>query len=423
MDTPAPQPRTNWAGNLTYNVTSLRTPATVAEAQEMVRAAPKLRVVGSRHCFNDIADTTGAHLSLARLARVVAIDRAARRVTIEGGIRYGELGAALEAEGLALHNLASLPHISIAGAIATATHGSGAKLGNLATAVTALTFIDARGELVSLSRERDGDAFAGAVVHLGALGPVVSLTLALEPSFAVRQRVYRDLPFAAAEAHFAEIMAAGYSVSLFTHWQGGPIEQVWVKSRDGDAAPPPDLHGARPSPVKLHPLPDHDAVNCTEQLDVPGRWHERLPHFKLEFTPSSGAELQAEYFVARERAVEALRIMNRWGRALGPFLLVSEVRTIAADDLWLSPAYQRDLVAFHFTFRQDVPGVLRILYELEQQLAPLAPVPHWGKLFVLSPAKIAAAYPRLADFRELAAKHDPNGKFRNRFVDKYVCGG
>jgi xylitol oxidase len=422
MDAAAQPARTNWAGNLRYNAARVLAPGTIAEAQEIVPGADKLRVLGSRHCFNDIADTTGVHLSLERLNRVLALDETGRTVTVEGGIRYGELGAYLHERGYALHNLASLPHISVAGAVATATHGSGARLGNLATAVTALTFIDARGDLVSLSRERDGDAFAGAVVNLGTLGPVVSLTLAVEPTFAVRQRVYRDLPFEAAEAHFTDVMSAGYSVSLFTRWQSDTIEQVWVKSRDGEPALPDDLYGAHPSPVKLHPLPDHDPVNCTEQLDRPGPWHQRLPHFRLEFTPSSGAELQAEYFVAREDAVAALGILHRWGRALGPFLLVSEVRTIAADDLWLSPAYRRDLVAFHFTLRQDVPGVLRILYELEQQLAPLAPVPHWGKIFAMSAAKVQAAYPRLADFRDLATQHDPHGRFRNKFVDKYVFG-
>jgi len=422
MDSTLP-PRTNWAGNLTYQAASIARPASVAEAQEIVRAAARVRAVGSRHCFNDIADTTGVHLSLELLNRIAGVDERARTVAIEGGVRYGELGPYLDQRGYALHNLASLPHISVAGAVATATHGSGARLRNLAAAVTGIEFIDARGDLVALSREKDGDIFAGAVVNLGALGIVTKLTLAIEPTFQVRQRIYRDLPFDALTAHFGEVMGAGYSVSAFTTWLQDTIEQVWVKSRNEEPPLPPDLFGALPATANLHPLPGHDAASCTDQMDVPGPWYERLPHFKLAFTPSSGAELQAEYFVARERAVDAIRALKRWGRALGPFLFVSEIRTVAADDLWLSPAYKRDLVAFHFTFRQDVPGVLRILYEMEQQLAPLSPLPHWGKLFAMSPAKIATGYPRLGDFRDLAAKHDPAGKFRNRFVDKYVFGG
>jgi xylitol oxidase len=413
---------TNWAGNLTYHATEIVTPATVAEAQEIVRRAPKVRALGSRHCFNDLADTDALHLSLEKQRRVIAIDAAERTVTVEGGIRYGDLAPELHAAGFALHNLASLPHISIAGAVGTATHGSGVTLGNLATAVTALEFVRADGELVSLSREKDGATFAGAVVHLGALGVVTRLTLAIEPAYDVHQHIWLDLPVAELVANLDEILSAGTSVSLFTTWQSEVIKQVWIKSRADAFTPRAALYGARAADVKMHPLAGHDATATTEQLGVAGPWHERLPHFRMDFTPSSGAELQAEYYVPRARAVEGVQILQRWGRALGPFIFVSEVRTIAADDLWLSPAYKRDLVAFHFTLRQDVPGVPRLLYELEAQLAPLDPIPHWGKLFSLSPAKVQAGYPRLADFRALAAEHDPQGKFRNRFVDKFVFG-
>jgi xylitol oxidase len=413
---------TNWAGNLTYHAREAATPATVAEAQEIVRRAPKLRALGSRHCFNDIADTDALHLSLEKQRHVIAIDAAARTVTVEGGVRYGDLAPALHAAGFALHNLASLPHISIAGAVGTATHGSGVKLGNLATAVTQIEFIRADGELVTLSRAQDGDTFAGAVVHLGALGVITKLTLKIEPAYDVRQDIWLDLPVSELLANFDAILSAGTSVSLFTTWQSDVINQVWIKSGADTFTPRASLYGAQAATTKMHPLAGHDATACTEQGGVPGPWHERLPHFRMDFTPSSGAELQAEYFVPRERAIEGVRILQRWGRALGPFIFVSEVRTIAADDLWLSPACKRDVVAFHFTLRQDVPGVPRLLYELEAQLALLNPVPHWGKLFSLSAAKVQAAYPRLADFRALAATHDPQGKFRNRFVEKYVFG-
>jgi xylitol oxidase len=412
----------NWAGNLAYHAREVAAPATVAEAQEIVRRAPKVRVLGSRHCFNDIADTDALHLSLEKQRGIVAIDAAARTVTVEGGARYGDIAPALHAAGFALHNLASLPHISVAGAVGTATHGSGVKVGNLATAVTALEFIRADGEIATLSREKDGDTFAGAVVHLGALGVVTKLTLSVEPTYDVRQDIWLDLPVADLLASFDDIMSAGTSVSLFTTWQSDVINQVWIKSRADSFTPRTALRGATPAAVKMHPLAGHDAAAATEQLGAPGPWHERLPHFRMDHTPSSGAELQAEYYVPRERAAEGVRILQRWGRALGPFIFVSEVRTIAADDLWLSPAYKRGVVAFHFTLRQDVPGVPRLLYELEAQLAPLGPVPHWGKLFSLGAAKVQAGYPRLADFRALAVGLDPAGKFRNAFVDKYVFG-
>lgn len=418
-------PRANWAGNFTYSARRFAEPETVSDACTVVSAADKLATLGSRHCFNHIADTTGTHLSLARLNRVLAIDRAAMTVTVEGGIRYGELGPALAAEGFALANLASLPHISIAGAIATATHGSGARLGNLATAITGIEFIAADGTLVSLSRADDPATFAGAVVHLGALGPLTKLTLAIEPAYSVRQDVYLDLPFAALIENFREIMGAATSVSLFTDWRGERIGQAWLKQRTvyDDAAPAaPDFFGARPAIEKMHPLPGVDPTNCTEQLGRPGPWHERLPHFRMEFTPSQGEEIQAEYFVDRADAPAAITAMRTVGDRLAPVLMISEIRAIAADDLWLSPAYKRDLAAFHFTFHRDWPAVQRALPAIEEALAPFAPLPHWGKVFAMAPEKIGAGYPRLSDFRALAARHDPAGKFRNAFLDRFVFG-
>jgi alditol oxidase len=412
---------TNWAGNLTYGATNFLAPNTVAEAQEAVRAAKKLRVLGSRHCFNDIADTPDTQLSLENLRRVVSLDKARNRVTIEGGVRYSDLCPDLHARGYALHNLASLPHISVAGACATATHGSGA-LGSLATAVAAIEFINAKGDLVSLSRESDGDTFVGAVVNLGALGVVTRLTLDIQPAFDARQDLYQDLPRAALEAHFDEIMSAGYSVSLFTDWRDDTVNQVWIKTRGDTFAAPPSFFGARPATKKLHPIAELDATNCTDQMGVPGSWFERLPHFKIGSTPAGGAELQVEYFVPRERAVEAVRILSGWGDRLVPLLMISEVRTIAADDHWMSPFYRQPCVAFHFSFEKDWPALRPILSGMEEALAPFEVRPHWGKMFTMPPAAVQARYPGLGDFRDLLNTHDPKGKFRNAFVEKYVFG-
>ncbi|MEJ0097301.1 MAG: FAD-binding protein [Bauldia sp.] len=416
---------TNWAGNLVYSAAAIAVPESLAEARQIVRAAGKLRVLGSRHCFNDIADTPGVHLSLARLNRIVSLDRARAQVTVEGGIRYGELGPWLHGEGFALHNLASLPHISIAGAVATATHGSGAALGCLATAVAAVEFIDAEGELITLSREQDPDTFPGAVVSLGALGAVTKLTLDVEPAFSVRQDVWRDLPFAALEANFDAIMSAGYSVSLFTNWQGETIGQAWIKSRTGaaDHAPAaPDFFGAHAARANMHPIAHHEATHATGQMGAPGPWHDRLPHFRMGFSPSSGEELQAEYLLPRQHAVAAVEALRRLGDRLAPLLMVSEIRTVAADDLWLSPFYHQPAVAFHFTFRRDWPALAKLLPVMEEALTPFLPHPHWGKVFTLAPEAVQAGYPKLPDFRALLAAHDPNGKFRNAFVNRYVVG-
>lgn len=415
----------NWAGNLAYSAARFHRPATVEQVQAIVRASSKLRALGSRHSFNTIADTPADLVSLERLDKLVALDRERGTVTVEAGIKYGHLGAYLHGEGFALHNMASLPHISVAGACATATHGSGDRNGNLATAVTALEFVAADGELVALSRERDGDTFLGAVVGLGALGVVTRMTLAVEPAFSVQQEVYVDLPVAQLEANFEAIESGAYSVSLFTDWQRNTVNEVWLKRRlPGDAALPvaAELFGATLATNALHPIAALSAESCTIQEGIPGPWHERLPHFRMEFTPSSGDELQTEYFVPRHHALAAMRAVAALRDRLAPVLMISEVRTIAADALWMSPCYGQECVGLHFTWQPNWTAVQALLPLIEQQLAPFEPRPHWGKVFTMPAAQVQARYPRLADFRALLRQYDPQGKFRNAFVDTYIFG-
>ena len=400
------QPR-NWAGNLTYSAARWHEPETVAQVQAIVAASQKLRAVGTRHCFNQIADSPEDMLSTARLNRVVGLDTERHTVTIEGGVRYGELGVFLHERGFALHNLASLPHISVAGAVATATHGSGNHNGNLATAVVGMELVLADATRLAVSRESHPESFDGMVVHLGALGVVTQLTLAIEPTFTIAQTAYESLPVAALEDHFEEITSAGYSVSLFTDWQSEHINQVWVKSK---GTVPETLFGATKARVERHPLANHSAESCTPQRGVFGPWHERLPHFKLAFTPSSGAELQSEYFVDRNDALAAFHALAALRDALAPHLMVSEIRTIAADNLWLSPHNGRDSVGFHFTWHPHTDEVLALLPTVEAALAPFRPLPHWGKVFTMQPR----LDPR---FVALAAQLDPSGTFRNEYLE------
>ena len=409
----------NWAGNIAYSTDAVHAPATVDELRTMVRKANKVRALGSRHSFNRIADTDGDLISLQQLARQIRIDRHARTVTVDGGVTYGQLCPVLHAEGFALPNLASLPHISVVGAAATATHGSGKSVGNLATSVCGLEIVTADGDLRTLRR---GDAdFDGAVVALGALGIVTSVTLDLLPTFEVRQDLYLDLPFKTLTENFEALSGAAYSVSFFTGWRGDHVDQVWLKSRaDAGFAFAESFHGARRADRAWHPIAAIDPQPCTEQMGVIGAWHDRLPHFRMAFTPSAGAELQSEYFVARTDAAAALRAIREVQDHIAPLLLISEVRTIAADALWMSPCCGEDCVAIHFTFKQDWPAVEKVLPLIEKQLAPFDPRPHWGKLFTMPAADIHPRYAKLADFRRLAATHDPHGKFRNAFIDTYV---
>ncbi len=416
------QKLTNWAGNVTYATDRLHEADSVEKVRTLVRAEKKLKVLGTRHCFNTIADSRYNLLSLKPMHEVGVIDPDARTVTVEAGITYGQLCPYLDGKGWALHNLASLPHISVAGACSTATHGSGEKNGNLATAVAGLEMVTAAGDVVKLSPETDRDLFHGAVVGLGALGAITKVTLKLQPTYQVKQYVYENLPFDQMKEHFDEIQASGYSVSLFTDWQKHNVNELWIKSRVGgtEFGAPAEYFGAKLATKNLHPIAEISAENCTEQMGVPGPWYERLPHFKMGFTPSAGKELQSEYFVPRQNAIDAILAVERLREQVSPHLLITEIRTIAQDDLWMSTCYQRPSVTIHFTWKPDWPAVQQVLPLIERELTPFAYRPHWGKLFTTDPAELRKKYERLRDFVELAKKYDPQGKFRNDFLNMNV---
>jgi alditol oxidase len=416
---------TNWAGNYRYGTDNVQYMSSIEAVQKFVREHESLRVLGTRHCFNGIADSVRALISLKPMDHVVMLDPAARTVTVEAGITYGQLCPYLHEQGFGLHNLASLPHISIAGACATATHGSGVKNGNLATAVSALEFVTANGDVRTLSREKDSDKFHGAVVNLGALGVVTKVTLNIQPTFMMQQVVYENLPLAQLTDHFESIVSSGYSVSLFTDWQNKRVNEVWIKRRieNGNRSDnQPEFYGAKRATRNLHPIAALNAENCTEQLGVPGPSYDRLPHFRMGFTPSSGKELQSEYFVSRQDAVEAILAIERLRDRVSPHLMISELRTVDADQLWMSPSYKRPSLAIHFTWKPDWDSVRKVLPVIERELAPYKARPHWGKLFTINPAQLQTSYEKLNEFKDLIQEHDPGGKFRNDFLTKNLYG-
>jgi len=410
--------RTNWAGNYIYRSGRLLEPSSVAELKQLLPALSHVKALGARHSFNSIADTPGTQISLARFKSksLDVSDPAQPTVTVGAGVTYGELAPWLHVQGFAVPNMASLPHISIVGACATATHGSGVANQCLSASVSAIDLVTADGELVHLSRTANPEIFPGAVVALGALGIITSVTLELVPAFQVAQTVYENLPFHELEHSLLDIFSAGYSVSLFTDWQQHRATQVWIKSIAGDAAMPETFFQATRQTAKLHPLPGHSAENCTEQLGDPGPWHERLPHFRMDFTPSSGAELQSEYFVPLADGFNAIRAVEELRGRITPHLFITELRTIAADDLWLSMAYARESLAIHFTWRPEPDAVFSLLPLIEAQLAPFAARPHWGKLFATAPAMLRQLYPRFNAFRELVSRLDPGGCFGNDYL-------
>ena len=413
-------PGRNWAGNYAYRAERLHRPATIEQVRETIARAPAVRVLGSRHSFNDIADSSQL-VTLEDLPGDVVFDHAAGTVSFNAALKYGELVGALNAEGVALHNLASLPHISVAGAVATATHGSGDENGNLATAVAGVELVTSDGEIFGVSRGEPD--FDGVVVGLGALGAVARVTLDVEPAYEVRQRVFEGLGWEALFAHFDGITSCGYSVSVFTRW-GEDVDQVWVKSRvtDEPERVRDDLFGAVAAEVDRHPILELDAASCTPQLGRPGLWSDRLPHFRMGFTPSSGEELQSEYLIPRRHAVEAIEAVRGLAHRIRPVLQVSEIRTVAADRLWMSPSYGQDTVCIHFTWKPEREAVGDVLVQVEAALAPFEARPHWGKLFDADAATISPLYERLPDFVGLIERLDPRGAFRNSWLRTRVLG-
>lgn len=394
----------NWAGNVTFAASRRHRPSSVGELQELVASSRELRVLGTGHSFSPVADTAGDLVSLAGLPKRVEIDGTS--ATVAAGLRYGEITGALHAAGLALPNLGSLPHISVAGACSTGTHGSGDGNPILAAAVSRLEIVTADGSLRTIHRGDPG--FDGAVVALGLLGVVTAVTLDLQPAFDVRQWVYEG---AVAWADLDEALAEAYSVSLFSWFTSAGADQIWVKQRTDRPDPPPRWLGAERAAGPRHMAPGENPAHCTEQGGVAGPWHARLPHFRLAFTPSSGEELQSEYFVPRPVAAAALAALAEIRARIAPVLITAEVRSVAADDQWLSPAHGRESVALHFTWVPDAAAVAPVLAEVEAVLAPFEPRSHWGKVF-----RAAPPLPRQASAVALAHDWDPAGTFQNAFT-------
>jgi len=403
----------NWAGNYTYRASEICRPASLDELQSLAALRSSLHAVATRHSFTGIGDAETL-VALDRLpgSDSIVVDRGAMTATVGAAVTYAQLAVTLNRERLALPNLASLPHISVVGAVATATHGSGDELGNLATSVCGMRILTSAGDFVEL--RQDDRRLAGSAVHLGALGIVTEVTLRVVPYYEVRQDVYENLDWEALFEHFDEVFALGRSVSVF-HDLGPRARAVWVKS-DASSEPPPEVFGARPATAPLHPLPDGDPANCTTQLGEGGAWSERLPHFRSGYLPSNGEEIQSEFFVARHHGVEAVRAILELREQIATSVLVCELRTIAADDLWLSPHYQRDSLGLHFTWRREPVAVARNAGLIEQALADFSPRPHWAKVFAMGSPALADAYPRLSEFNELRAELDPRGAFINSWM-------
>ena len=406
----------NWSKNVDFNDRAFLQPESLAELQELVRSNQKIRARGTAHCFNEIANTSSYAINLAKMPKIIEVSAATNSVTASSGLTYGELAPALHNQGWALNNLASLPHISIAGSISTGTHGSGIKNQNLANQVLSLDIVTAEGELRHI--DRANPALNALIIGLGLGGIVYQYELKIEPTFEIRQVIYPEIPLDVLQRNFDQIMGTAYSVSYFTDWSNAQVGNLWCKFRDSEVIPE-SVGGSVKADKKYHPIPSVDPVACTDQLGESGDWHQRLSHFKLEFTPSVGEEIQTEFFVDRKDAAAAIEAVSNLGEEITPLLWITELRTIAADDLWLSGAYQRDTLAIHFTWKKDL-AIYPVIEKVEAALRPYNYRPHWGKVFTADGKYLSSVYPKMSEFKALVEALDPTSKFENLFTRKFI---
>lgn len=396
---------TNWAGNIAFSAETYKAPESVGDLQEVIRDASTARAIGQGHSFSDIADTNGVLISTRHLNTV---EMSADGVRVGAGVAYGDLVRLLGSNGRTLANLASLPHVSVAGAVATATHGSGTMNPSLASAVRSLQIVTADGALLEV--DRTDPRFLGATVGLGALGVISALTLETVEEFEIAQWVFENVPWDDAGRSLNELLSLGYSTSLFLTWIGTAVEQLWVKA--AARAPLPDSIPGDPARKPRHPVPGGDPAQCTQQLGTPGPAGERLPHFRFDGVPSVGNELQSEWAVDRTCAGDVFQVLRDLGEEIASSLYISEIRAVAADRFWLSPFYGRDAVTFHFTWRQT-KATLVAIERVEQALRPYRARPHWGKLSNLAGEELRGLYPCFDEFSQLRGELDPHGKFAN----------
>jgi xylitol oxidase len=406
----------NWSKNVDFNDRGYFQPETLVDLQELVRSNQKIRARGTAHCFNEIANTSSYAINLSKMPRVIEVSASTNSVKVSSGLTYGELAPTLHSQGWALNNLASLPHISVAGSISTGTHGSGIKNQNLANQVLSLDIVTAEGELRHI--DRTNPAFNALVVGLGHGGIVYQYELKIEPTFKVRQVIYPEIPLDVLQRNFDQIMGTAYSVSYFTDWSTAQVGNLWCKFRDSEEIPE-SVGGIAQAEKKYHPIPSVDPVACTDQLGESGDWHQRLSHFKLEFTPSVGEEIQTEFFVDRKDAAAAIAAVSRLGEEIAPLLWITELRTIAEDDLWLSGAYQRESLAIHFTWKKNL-AIYPVIEKVEAALRPFNYRPHWGKVFTADGKYLSSVYPKMSEFKALVEALDPASKFENTFTRRIL---
>ncbi len=409
----------NWARNLEFSAGEFLEINSISQLQEVINNSDKVKVLGTGHSFSPIADTSGSLISIKKLDPEIHIDSKMQTVSVSAGTSYAQLARYLEANGWALENLASLGEITVAGAIMTGTHGSGSSNTVLSNAVVEIEMILASGEKLLLNQQ-NLEEFNGFIVSFGALAVFTRLKLKIVKSFSIKQIVYENITSKSVSEYFDEIFDNAYSVSYFNSWAKNSTGQIWMKflSDKDTSTLPKNAFGGNLAVANQHPVKVNDPSTCTEQMGAPGKWLYRLPHFKLDSSPASGDEVQTEYLVDRKYVKEYIEELSLIGDEIADKVYATEIRTIKADNLWLSGAYERPTVGFHFTWKKSA-DIETFLPKIEQILGQNGGRPHWGKLFSTNKNQLITRYPKFSNFQQLLKKYDPDGKFRNQFIDRY----
>jgi len=409
----------NWAGNLTFSAKEYIEIDSISKLQSIVSKASGVKVLATGHSFNDIADTNQTQISIKNLSNKIEIDSIKKVVLVPAGMQYADVCRYLETKGWALFNTASLGEITVAGAMLTGTHGSGSNNPVLSDCVEGIEMVLESGEIFNISRE-DSDEFFGFVISLGALGVFTKLKLKIVESFSIKQFVYENIGIQSISENFDDVFDKSYSVSYFSNWKKNSTGQIWMKFLDNNNFPqlPSVWLDGNIANANQHPVKVNDPSPCTDQMGVSGKWLYRLPHFKLDSSPASGDEVQTEYLVDRAYVSHYIDELSNIGDEIAARVYATEIRTIKADDLWLSGAHGRQTVGFHFTWKKS-DSLQTFLPKIEEILGNHNGRPHWGKLFSTPRENLIGRYPKYSNFEDLLKKYDPNKKFRNSFINRY----
>mmetsp|Transcript_13532 Transcript_13532/g.26655 ORF Transcript_13532/g.26655 Transcript_13532/m.26655 type:complete len:480 (-) Transcript_13532:5-1444(-) len=443
---PAPGARTNWCQNVDFKHKRFVTPEDLTELQATVAAAPQVRVLGSGHSFSAVCSSEHTLLSMAYMRKVLEVDFVSDNETVvfmEGGATLGDVVRHLAPRGMALKNIPSLPHVTIAGALATSTHGSGlhpSAPGSIASMCTQIDFVTHDGEVCSYRRAEDAE-FAASVVHLGALGVVAKIGLDVVPAYNVDQRVYQSIELDRMLPQFEALARSVDSLTVGINF-GQQVGLTWLRYFDGGITPPASdmTLGGEPRHEPIPFYESHQGVTPT----CKGPWHD-VPSFFMEGMQElnmPNTAMQTEYFVPLSLASSALQAIREvaacwegWPTSESWTDLNSsvpvfhcEVRAIAQDGLrGLAPFGDRESCSIHFTWGNwdHKERIVEMVKEVEAVLRQYQARPHFGKFNLMSSEEVASVYPkdRIEEFKELCVKHDPVSKFRNQLVQEQIYGG